>query len=226
MALLAPVPGFASNAAMRVMQTQDDLAAAVGALARREPRFALVLARHGVPALRRMPEGHASLLRIVTDQLISLKAAAAIWQRLTAAHPGLDAAALARAPEAELRGLGLSGAKARSFRAIATAVVSGQLDMPGLAALDDEAVLTRLTAVHGIGPWTAQIYLLMGLGRGDGWPAGDLALQIAAQDLFGLPGRPAAREMVAMAEAWRPWRGAAAHLLWRHYREMRGIAPA
>ncbi len=86
-------------------------------------------------------------------------------------------------------------------------------------------MLKRLQSIHGIGPWTAQIYLLMALNRSDGWPAEDLALQLAVQDLYGLPGRPSPAAMRAMAEAWRPWRGAAAHLLWRHYRDLRGIAP-
>jgi DNA-3-methyladenine glycosylase II len=211
---------------MQSHTNQDDLAAAVAELSRRDARLGLLAARHGVPPLRRMEPGLASLLRIVTDQLISLKAAAAIWQRLEDGLPMDDAKSLAAASEEHLRGFGLSGSKARSFRAIAQAVASGALDVEALRLLDDETALKRLQSIHGIGPWTAQIYLLMALNRSDGWPAEDLALQLAAQDLYGLPGRPKPAAMRAMAEAWRPWRGAAAHLLWRHYRDLRGIAPA
>jgi DNA-3-methyladenine glycosylase II len=208
---------------MQSYTSQDDLAAAVAELSRRDGRLGLLAARHGV--LRRMEPGLASLLRIVTDQLISLKAAAAIWQRLEDGLPMGDANSLAAASEDRLRGFGLSGGKARSFRAIAQAVVSGALDVQALRLLDDDTALKRLQSIHGIGPWTAQIYLLMALNRSDGWPAEDLALQLAVQDLYGLPGRPSPAAMRAMAEAWRPWRGAAAHLLWRHYRDLRGIAP-
>jgi DNA-3-methyladenine glycosylase II len=210
---------------MQSYTSQDDLAAAVAELSRRDGRLGLLAARHGVPPLRRMEPGLASLLRIVTDQLISLKAAAAIWQRLEDGLPMGDANSLAAASEDRLRGFGLSGGKARSFRAIAQAVVSGTLDVQALRLLDDDTALKRLQSIHGIGPWTAQIYLLMALNRSDGWPAEDLALQLAVQDLYGLPGRPSPAAMRAMAEAWRPWRGAAAHLLWRHYRDLREIAP-
>jgi DNA-3-methyladenine glycosylase II len=210
---------------MQSYTSQDDLAAAVAELSRRDGRLGLLAARHGVPPLRRMEPGLASLLRIVTDQLISIKAAAAVWQRLEGGLPMNDADSLAAASEDRLRGFGLSGGKARSFRAIAQAVVAGALDVEALRLLDDDSVLKRLQSIHGIGPWTAQIYLLVALNRSDGWPAEDLALQLAIQDLYGLPGRPSPAAMRAMAEAWRPWRGAAAHLLWRHYRDLRGIAP-
>ncbi len=211
---------------MQSYTNQDDLAAAVAELSRRDARLGLLAARHGVPPLRRMAPGLASLLRIVTDQLISLKAAAAIWQRIETAFPGLRAGDIAAAPEAQLRSLGLSGAKARSFRAIATAAAGGALDLDALARLADDEVLRQLTALRGIGPWTAQIYLLMALGRSDGFPAEDLALQIAAQDLLRLPERPTPRRLADLAEAWRPWRGAAAHLLWRHYRDLKSLPPA
>ena len=211
---------------MKAYATQADLDAAVDALAGRDPHLAALRLRHGQPSLRRMPPGVASLLRIVTDQLISLKAAAAIWQRIETAFPGLQAGDIAAAPEAQLRSLGLSGAKARSFRAIATAAAGGALDLDALARLADDEVLRQLTALRGIGPWTAQIYLLMALGRSDGFPAEDLALQIAAQDLLLLPERPTPRRLADLAEAWRPWRGAAAHLLWRHYRDLKSLPPA
>jgi DNA-3-methyladenine glycosylase II len=211
---------------MQIFAGQDDLAAAVAELAEREPRFARLASRHGVPALRRMEPGLASLLRIVTDQLISLKAAAAIWQRLETGLASLDQQTVAAVEEGQLRSLGLSGAKARSFRAIAQAASDGALDFDRLQGLDDEQVLKCLQSIRGIGPWTANIYLLMALRRSDGWPAEDLALQHAVQDLFALTERPKPAIMRHLAEEWRPWRGAAAHLLWRHYRDLRGIAPA
>jgi DNA-3-methyladenine glycosylase II len=211
---------------MRIYTCQDDLCAAIADLAQRDGRLALLVARHGVPPLRRMEPGLASLLRIVTDQLISLKAGAAIWQRLEAGLAVRDAASLAAAGEDRLRSFGLSGGKARSFLAIALAVIEGRLDLETLQLQDDDTVLKHLQSIHGVGPWTAQIYLLMALNRSDGWPAEDLALQLAVQDLYDLPARPSPATMRRMAEAWRPWRGAAAHLLWRHYRDLRGIAPA
>ena len=121
-------------------------------------------------------------------------------------------------------GLGLSGAKARSFRAIASAAASGALDFAALSQTSDEEVTTLLTAIPGIGRWTAMIYLLSAMGRADAWPAGDLALEVSAQNLFALDCRPQGNSMAAMAEPWRPWRAVAARLLWSHYRGLRGMA--
>lgn len=209
---------------MRILQGDTDMQAAVTNLAGLEPRFAVVIEAHGHPPLRRMQAGLAGLLRIVTDQLISLQAGAAIWRRIEAELEPFDAATISRKPEASLMQLGLSRAKARSFKAVAAAVADGTLDFEALAGLPDAEVLVALTALKGIGPWTADIYLISAMGRADAWPAGDLALQAAAQHLFGLAARPGHKELVQLAEPWRPWRSVAARLLWSHYRGLKGMS--
>ena len=208
---------------MTIIGTQQDLDRAITALVAIEPRFESVVTRSGFPRLRQMTPTHVSLLRIVTDQLISLKAGAAIWSRIETAIDLNDAASLALMTDAALMQLGLSGAKARTFKAIAHAVIQGQLDMVDLALMSDQAAISRLVSIKGIGPWTADIFLLFALGRADAWPAADLAVQLAAAELFGLAERPTIKHMHQVAEPWRPWRGAAAHLLWSHYRNLKGL---
>lgn len=208
---------------MRVLERQSDLAEGVAVLTAIEPRFAGVVASHGLPPLRRSAEGLESLLRIVTDQLISLKAGAAIWARLHAALQPFTAQTIAATPEPTLQALGLSRAKARCFRAVAAAVAGGKIDFAGLQVLPDDAAVSRLLALPGVGPWTAKIYVLSAMGRADAWPVGDLALHAAAHHLLALPTRPTEREMATLAEAWRPWRAVAARLLWSHYRGLKGM---
>lgn len=209
---------------MRILATDHDIAEATLQLVKIEPRFRQVVDRHGLPPLRRSPEGLEGLLRIVTDQLISLKAGEAIWQRLHAGLHPFDAATIARKRHATLMALGLSGAKARCFKVVAAAMVRGDLQFEELQALPDEEVTTRLTAIPGIGRWTAMIYLLSSMGRADAWPVGDLAVELAAQDLFALDARPEGKASIALAESWRPNRAVAARLLWSHYRGLKGMA--
>ena len=206
------------------MQTLDhdaDIATACARLAGCEPRFAAIIDAHGHPPLRRMRDGLPGVLRIVTDQLISLKAGEAIWRRIEAELSPFEPTLIARKPEASLMKLGLSGAKARCFRAVAQAAASGLLDFTALHNLPDADVLAALTALTGIGAWTADIYLLAAMGRTDAWPCGDLALQVGAQHLLNLPGRPSSRQLTVLAEAWRPHRAVAARLLWSHYRSLK-----
>jgi DNA-3-methyladenine glycosylase II len=211
---------------MHTLETETHIAEGVAVLVRAEPRFQGVVDRHGLPPLRRSPGGLPGLLRIVTDQLISLKAAEAIWQRVERDLAPFDAASLARTREATLVALGLSGAKARCFRAIAKAVAARELEFEQLHGLPDDEVLARLTAITGIGRWTAMIYLLASMGRADAWPVGDLALEVSAQHLLGLAERPKGRAMVELAEQWRPHRAVAARLLWSHYRGLKGMPQA
>lgn len=208
---------------MQRLETTDDLAGAVERLLAAEPRFAAVVARHGLPALRHAEPGLESLLRIVTDQLISLKAGEAIWARLAARFGSFAPVDVLAAGHDELRALGLSGAKARTFHAAARSFSGGEF--AGAEDLAEEELQRRLTAITGIGPWTANIYLLMAQRAADAWPAADLALQVAADELFGLGERPSARRMEGLAEGWRPYRSAAALLLWQHYRGLRGMPP-
>jgi DNA-3-methyladenine glycosylase II len=196
---------------------------AVAELIAVEPRFGDIAMRHGAPPLRRMPGGLEGLLRIVTDQMISLHAGAAVWARLKDEFETFAPDRIAATPVSRLMELGLSGAKAHTFRAAADAAIAGTLDFSRLAGLDDAEAHRYLTRLPGIGPWTADIYLLAALGRPDTWPSGDLALQVAAQSLFNLPKRPAGKEMVALALPWRPWRAAAARLLWSHYRGLKRL---
>jgi DNA-3-methyladenine glycosylase II len=208
------------------IETADDVAAAVAELARTEPRFAAIAARTGLPAVRRRTGGFGGLSRIVVDQQISLAAGAAIWRRLEAQLAPFEAARLLAASEESLRACGLSGGKIRTLRAIAAAEAAGSLDFGRLETVPDDEASAMLTAVHGIGPWTAEIYLLTCLGRPDVWPAGDLALQAAAGAAFDLAARPTAAQLRALGEPWRPWRAVAARLLWAHYRQMNGLPAA
>ena len=211
---------------MLVLDTEDHLRSAAAALAAREPRFAAVIATHGLPSLRRTSGGLKTLLRIVTDQMISLKAGEAIWRRVEPALHPFDAETIAATSPSALMALGLSGAKAKTFIAVASGVCGGGFDFAGLKQLPDGEARASLISLKGIGPWTAELYLLTALGRADAWPAGDLALQVAAQDLFGLTQRPDARQLICLAEPWQPWRAVAARLLWSHYRGLRGLAQA
>jgi DNA-3-methyladenine glycosylase II len=172
--------------------------------------------------LRRRAGGFAGLMAIVMSQQLSTASAAAIWGRLSAAFDPFDPAMVRRARSDKLKRIGLSAPKIRTLKAVAKAVVDGTLDFDALGALPADEAHSRLTAVHGIGPWTADIYLLFCLGHTDAWPAGDLALQEGARIAFALKTRPTAKEMVPLAEPWRPWRGVAARLLWAYYRAAKG----
>jgi DNA-3-methyladenine glycosylase II len=200
------------------IHTESDLDAALASLVQADPRFAGTLALAGRPPLRRRADGFAGLAQIVVSQQLSTASAKAIWGRLEAAFDPLDHVAMLRARTPKLVRAGLSAPKIRALRAIAKAIDCGELDLAGLVELPADDAHQALTAVHGIGPWTADIYLLFCLGHADAWPAGDLALQEAMRLLLALDTRPSAKEMGPLAEAWRPWRGAAACMLWTYYR--------
>jgi DNA-3-methyladenine glycosylase II len=209
------------------IHTEADLDLALASLAQADPRFAQALALAGRPPLRRRADGFAGLASIVVSQQLSTASAKAIWERLNAAFQPFDHAAVLRARPAKLARAGLSAAKIRTLKAIAKAIDSGELDLPGLVHRPADEAHRILTALHGIGPWTADIYLLFCLGHADAWPAGDLALQEATRLLLALDARPSAKEMGPLAEAWRPWRGAAACVLWNYYRaaKQRDVQP-
>jgi DNA-3-methyladenine glycosylase II len=200
------------------IHTEADLDTAIARLVAADPRFGDVLSRAGRPPLRRRPDGFAGLASIVVSQQLSTASARAIWGRLTAALDPLDHAAVLRARPAKLARAGLSAPKIRTLKAIAKAIDRGEIDLPSLVDKPADEAHAALTALHGIGPWTADIYLLFCLGHADAWPAGDLALQEAARLLLALKKRPTTKDMGPLAEAWRPWRGAAACMLWTYYR--------
>ncbi len=180
----------------------------------------------GDPPDRNWPMGFAGLVRIVTGQQLSTASANAIFQRLqTLVHP-LDSQTLLARDLAELRGVGLSASKIATLRAVAEAQANGQLHFDDLATESPAQVHERLTAIRGIGPWTADIYLMFCRGDDDAFAAGDLALQLGAQSLLGLADRPTAVELAAIAERWRPHRKIAAAMLWRYYEYNRSLGKA
>jgi DNA-3-methyladenine glycosylase II len=188
------------------------------ALASRDADVARAIARLGQPAPRQRPPGFATLLRIITAQQISTKAAAAIHGRLeTAIGSSCEPAAYLALDDAALRACGLSARKVAYGRALAAAIGERRLDLDALATASDDAVIEALTMLPGFGRWSAEIYLLFALGRLDVLPADDLALQVGFQRLKRLADRPRARDLRAMTESWAPWRGAGAILLWHFY---------
>jgi DNA-3-methyladenine glycosylase II len=207
------------------LKTQEDLIAAAAELRRIEARFGVIADQHGLPHLRPSDQDLRGLLMIVVEQLISLSAAKSIWFRIEAALGDFSPEVILRFSEADLQSLGLTRAKARSFLVLAEATQSGGLDLAGLQTKTNDEVISHLISHSGIGPWTANVYLLTALGRADSWPAGDVALQSAVAQVFQLPTRPNAKEMHALSQPWRPHRMAAALLLWSHYRHAEGISP-
>lgn len=184
----------------------------------------------GVPSVRRHASGFEGLSRIVVGQQLSLASAQAIWTRVHTAVQPMTPHAFLALTDADLRTAGLSQGKVRTLRALSSAIVDG-FDVDALADASDEQVHAALTSLPGIGPWTADIYLLFCLGRPDAFAAGDLALQSVVASVLKLRERPSREELFDIAERWRPWRGVAAHVLWAYYKvagrtEARNKTPA
>src|ERR1700686_3392542 len=203
------------------LNTQADLEEAIHALVKLDPGHSPILGVAGMPALRRREPGFAGLAAIVSGQQLSTASAAAIWARVSAAFDPFDHDSLRRARADRLGRLGLSAAKIKTLKGVARELAAGRLNFDVLANEDADAAHNTLTALHGIGPWTADVYLLFCLGHGDAWPAGDLAVQEAVKIGLGLKTRPTAKQMAPLAEPWRPLRGAAAHLWWAYYRAVK-----
>jgi DNA-3-methyladenine glycosylase II len=202
------------------LETQADVDAGVRQLLKQDPRLAQALAVAGRPALRRRAGGYTGLAQIITNQQLSIASAGAIWGRVTKAYDPLHPEKIRRARATTLARLGLSGAKIRALKAIAVAIRDG-LDLDALAELPADDAHRVLTALHGVGPWTAEIYLLFCLGHADAWPAGDIAVQEAMRLALGLAARPTEKQMGPLAEPWRPLRGVAALLMWTYYRAVK-----
>jgi DNA-3-methyladenine glycosylase II len=201
---------------MRRIETDADIAAALDALAA-DPRLAACRAAvSGVP-LRMIPAGLEGLLRIVSSQQLSTQSANAVWSRFTLAFEPLTAAAILAASDEELRAAGLSRQKAKTFRAVAAAVVEG-LDLEALAEAEPDEARAALEAISGIGRWTADLYLMFAAGHPDIFPVGDLAVRKSAQRALSLAEEPKPEALAAIAEAWSPHRSTAARLLWAFYR--------
>ncbi|HEV1999550.1 MAG TPA: DNA-3-methyladenine glycosylase [Xanthobacteraceae bacterium] len=207
------------------IDTEVDLEAALVRLIEADPSLKTILAIAGPLPLRRRAGGFPGLASIVCSQQLSTASASAIWGRLEKAFSPFDHHNLLRARTPQLQRAGLSRAKIRTFRILARALRDGQLDLEALAELPADAAHTALVAHKGIGPWTADIYLMFCIGHADAFPAGDLALQEAARLAFRKKKRPTAKELERMAERWRPWRGVAARLLWTYYRAVKRRDP-
>ena len=201
-----------------MVTTTDSMRAACDALAAADPAFARAIERAGYPEPRVRERGYGTLLRTIIGQQVSVAAAASIWRKLEEQCGDLEQPAnVAKASDEQLRAAGLSRQKASYARSLAEEVTSGRLDLNNLPA-DDEEAIVALTRVKGIGRWSAEIYLLFAEGRGDVWPAGDLAVQIEIGRILGHDARPSEKAIRELAEAWRPHRGAAAILAWHHYK--------
>jgi DNA-3-methyladenine glycosylase II len=209
------------KAASSHLDTQADLDRAIKALIKQDRRLRPILAATGMPALRKREPGFAGLARIVVGQQLSTASANAIWNRLSGAYDPFHHDSISRATATRLGKLGLSGAKIKTLKLLAAEIRSARLDLNALGEQDADTAHKALVALHGVGPWTADVYLLFCLGHSDAWPAGDLALQDAVRAGLSLESRPTTKEMIALGEVWRPFRGAAAHLWWAYYRVAR-----
>ncbi len=201
-----------------IIECENDVQRGLAILCRDCAFMRAAHAEAGDPPLRRSTPDFAGLARIVVGQQVSIASAAAIWGRLEKAVVPFEAGVLRRKRENTLRKAGLSAGKIKTLRAAAEAFSSGDLDADVLVGMPEAAVRGRLVEIHGIGPWTADIYAMFCLGRADAFAPGDLALQVAAQHLMAFEERPAAEKLAELAETWRPWRGVAARMLWAYYR--------
>lgn len=197
--------------------TRALLAEGTAVLVRRDAALARVVARCGAPPMWGRAPGFGTLVQIVLEQQVSLASGRAGFARLAALAGGVTAPRIAALTVADLRGAGLTRQKAAYIHELAFAVRDGTFDPVRLARLGDDDARAALVALRGIGPWSADIYLLMALRRADAWPAGDLALAIAAKEVLRLGSIPDVRSLTRIGERWRPWRAVAARILWQHY---------
>ena len=200
-----------------MVRTSSSIRKHVQALAEREPVFAGVIEKHGMPGPRVSEPGATALLRTIVGQQVSVAAARSMWAKLEGAFgspPDLNR--LLAATDEELRAAGMSRQKSGYIRSLASLVISGELDLGSLPG-DNEEAIALLTKIKGIGRWSAEIYLLFAEGRADVFPAGDLAVQVELGRLMGLKDKPTEKQLRALAEAWSPYRGAAAVLAWHSY---------
>lgn len=202
---------------MQRYQNQKQLTAALQILAQKDPKLSAAFAEYGTPPLRKRPDGFDGLARLLISQQVSTAAAAAIQAKFEAAIGEATPMAYLAMDDDDIAACGISRPKRLYLRGLAEAVVHDGLDLPALRKADSEDVYRTLVALKGIGPWTAQCYLLFCLRRADMFPAGDLALQEAVKMLYRKKQRPSADELAAFAKRWTPHRGAAARLLWTYY---------
>ncbi len=186
-------------------------------LGKSHPMLGKIHATLGAPPLWNREPGFATLVHIILEQQVSLASAKAAYDRLLAACTLLTPSNFLNFTDEALKAIGFSRQKTRYCRLLAQAVTSGDLDLDSITEANDDTVRERLTAITGIGIWTANIYLLMVLLRADVWPRGDIALQTAWQRLNRQETRPSAAELEQIAQGWAPHRSVAARLLWHYY---------
>ena len=201
---------------------EPTLARAVRVLARAEPRFAHIVKRHGSPPLWPREPGFQTLALLMLEQQVSLAQGRAMYERIANATGTPTPANVARLGEAGLRALGVTRQKSSYLAALAMELEERTLDLAALATLSDVDADAALDALRGVGPWTAQCYLLFALRRADVFPAADLALLEAVRDLWKLRARPSPDALARRSRSWRPHRAVAARLLWHHYLSERG----
>ena len=205
---------------LKAIDTLDDVRTGLGKLIALDPELRTIADAAGDLPLRRSPADFEGLARIVVGQQVSVASAAAIFTRLQALVQPLDAATIAAFSDADLAGAGLSRPKIRTLRDICSACEAG-LDLSALAGIDPDEAHAALCAIRGIGPWTADIFLLFCAGHPDVFPSGDLALKIAVAEGLALQHRPTPKELDKIASAWSPYRGVAARLFWAYYRALK-----
>ena len=197
--------------------SQESLDEGLQFLSAQDADLARVLTKHGPPNLRSQPPGFPTLLKIILGQQVSRSSAASTYQRLCEAIGPPKPASFQSLDDDSLRAIGFSRQKSRYGRELASAILEGRLQLDLLGAREDDEVRATLTALPGIGPWSAEIYLLFALRRTDAWPASDLGIIVGAQKVKGLADRPSRNQLDAMADNWRPWRGLATFVLWHGY---------
>ena len=195
----------------------ESLSRAAHLLSRRDPDLGRVVQKHGTPPMWAREAGFSTLLHIILEQQVSLASARAAHTKLLEIASPLTPRRFLKLDDATLKAVGFSRQKTGYGRELARAIISRQLDLEGLASLDDATVRSELIKIKGIGRWTADIYLLMVLRRPDIWPTGDLALAVAAQKVKRLRTRPTQEELDEMSVSWKPWRAVAARILWHYY---------
>ncbi|MHA1559064.1 MAG: DNA-3-methyladenine glycosylase family protein [Alphaproteobacteria bacterium] len=204
---------------MRTIETEADIDEGLTYIEQVDPRLSPVIAAAGKVPLRRRPAGFSGLLNIIVSQQLSAASANAIWRRIELAIPDHSPDVVIEADDDRLRSMGLSMPKIRAIRAAAVVCRDG-LDLQTLAQMPPDEARAALTAIKGVGPWTADIYLLFCLGHADVFPVGDLALRIAVAEAIGAQRAPTYSELVDIAALWSPWRGVAACLFWAYYRTL------
>ena len=190
---------------------------AVAMLAERDADLGAIVSRFGRPKMWRRTGGYATLVLLILEQQVSLSSAQAAHRRLTATAGSLTPERVGQLSDQEFRAAGVSRQKTRYIRHLGDSVLDRSLRIDRFGRKADDEVRSELTRIKGIGPWTADVYLLTCLMRPDVWPVGDIALQAAAKDVKGLDARPGPAELTGIGEAWRPWRSVAARILWHHY---------